>query len=174
MEKLSKAAIEAIKTAIELEKKGNKFFLELASRTKNEFGKKMFTTLAKDEEIHLKVFTKMFEDAMASPEWVELVGEVTGARKVPMFEEETINKQRAVDKITEVASLELALNQEMNAIDFFKKVVGQTIEEDAKKIFEEILNQEEGHYLMIQGEIDYINKTGYWFDIADFKYDGIV
>ena len=36
---------------------------------------------------------------------------------------------------------------------------------DVKDIIGEIILQEKNHYLILEGEFDHINKTGYWFDL---------
>lgn len=165
--------MNAIKTAIQLEKDGEKFFKEAANNTNNEQGKQMFRQLALDEARHLKVFQEMFEGLTGDLKWGELLRDTKGAVKVPIFKEEELKKSKDRGTTADIEALRLALDAEREAISFFGKVADSVDDEKAKEVFKRIQKEEEFHYALIQAEIDHIHNSGFWFDMADFKLDGL-
>jgi hypothetical protein len=35
-----------------------------------------------------------------------------------------------------------------------------------------LVEQEEGHRTILEGEYDYLNRTGFWFDFQEFSLEG--
>ena len=64
---------DAIGTAIQMEKDGYNFYTRAASQTKSEMARSLFESLSKDEQVHLEVFQKLFEDQMNKAEYDRLV-----------------------------------------------------------------------------------------------------
>ena len=160
-----------MKTAIEMEKSGHRFFTEATSKVTNEAGRKVFTRLASEEMVHLQVFEKIFTALTQGTDWKKAVGQVEPARRVPYFDE--AKKQfKAEDMSVELDYLRKALDLERNAIAFFGKAVSEAETPEAREVFQGILAEEQGHYDLIQAEIDNINGSGYWFDVQEFYMDG--
>ncbi|MGD9140315.1 MAG: ferritin family protein, partial [bacterium] len=55
-------AAQAMKTAIEMEVSGYKFFMDAADKVESDVGKKMFTRLANEEIEHQRTFQKIFDE----------------------------------------------------------------------------------------------------------------
>jgi rubrerythrin len=162
----------AIKMAIQLEKDGMKFFTEAATKTQSESGKRIFSTLAKEEAIHLETFQKMFDSIESIQDWQELVKNIPLERKVPIFEE-----RESVDKAVKPAAGELdalrtAMDHERMSIDFFEREAAQTTDPVVKQVFEFVREQEIFHYDLLQAEYDSVAGTGFWFDVPEFRMDG--
>jgi len=170
MAHISPAVAKAIKMAIDLEKDGQKFFQDAANKTENVLGKKMFKTLAKDEIRHLETFQKMFDTITGTGVWQSIVKTIGAIGKVPVFEEIS-KKSPTKDSASDLGALRTALNIERKAMEFFDKAIQETDDPLAKKIFGEIRKQEEYHYDLIQAQFDYVTKSGFWFDIAEFRMD---
>ncbi len=171
MREMSRAVVEAIKMAIELEKDGHKFFTDAAQKTENTLGKKMFQSLAQDEMEHLETFQRMFDTLTGTDAWRSIANGVGGVGRVPVVEEIS-EKSPVKDSASEIEALELAMDVEKKAIEFFGKAIETADDPMAKEIFEKIRDQEEYHYGLIQAQHDYVTKSGFWFDIAEFRMDG--
>jgi rubrerythrin len=164
-------AAEAMKTAIEMEKSGHRFFTEAASKVKNEAGRKVFSRLAAEEMNHLRVFSKIFTALAEGTDWQKATAQVEPARRVPYFDD--AKKQfKAEDLSVDLDYLRKALDLERNAISFFEKAIGEADTSEAREVFRRILEEEQGHYDLIQAEIDNINGSGFWFDVQEFNMDG--
>lgn len=171
MSNVSPAVVQAIKMAIELEKDGRKFFQDAADRTENALGKKMFQSLARDEMKHLETFQQMLETLTGTETWSNIADSIVTVGKVPVFEEAS-KKSPAKGTASEIEALQLALDIEREAIDFFNKAAQDADDPLARQIFERIRDQEEYHYGLIQAQYDHVTNSGFWFDIAEFRMDG--
>jgi rubrerythrin len=173
MTKIAPQVREAVKTAIQLEKDGKAFFDKAAQETENELGKKMFRKLAADEVRHLQTFKKMFQTITDPKTWKQLMAEGTPKERMPYFEEKAGSRSPAEKGAGELNALQQALEVERKAIDFFKKTAQETDDPEASRIFELIASEEEGHYDLIQAQIDSVTHSGFWFDIGEFQMDGM-
>lgn len=162
---------QAMRTAIEMEKSGHRFFTGAAAAVTNEAGRKVFRRLASEEMTHLQVFEKIFTALTQGTDWKEAVGQVEPAKRVPYFDE--AKKQfKAADMSVELDYLRKALDLERNAMTFFSKAAREAETPEAREVFQRILAEEQSHYDLMQAEIDSINGSGYWFDVQEFYMDG--
>jgi rubrerythrin len=164
-------AAEAMKTAIEMEKSGHRFFLDAASKVRNEAGRKVFSRLAAEEINHLHIFSEIFSALTAGTSWQKAVAQIEPSKRVPYFDD--AKKQfKAEDLSVDLDYLRKALDLERKAISFFEKAIAEAETPDAREVFRRILQEEQGHYDLIQAEIDNVNGSGYWFDVQEFNMDG--
>jgi rubrerythrin len=42
---------------------------------------------------------------------------------------------------------------------------------DARAMYAYLIEQEEGHHTILQGEYDYLTRTGFWFDFQEFDLE---
>jgi hypothetical protein len=61
----------------------------------------------------------------------------------------------------------LAIEQETSA--FYRRMVGDMKEEG--ELFARFLEIEEGHEAIVQAELDYLNRTGTFFDFREFDLE---
>jgi rubrerythrin len=159
-----------MKTAIEMEISGHKFFTEAAEKVSHEVGRKLFTRLAAEEIGHKRTFEKIFTAVSGGTDWKEAVSEVEPTKRVPYFDE--ARKQfKAEDQTVELDYLKKALDLERNAMQFFEKAMMEAESPEAREIFKRILEEEQGHYDLLQAEIDSISGSGFWFDVQEFQMD---
>lgn len=163
---------EAIKTAMDLEKNGRRFYSEAAEKAQTESGKKIFKMLAHEEVLHLATFQKMLDQMGNVSDWRELVKEYPQARQVPVFGEKAPASQVAKARTDEVDALRIAMKNEKEAIDFFDNISHLAKDETTQKVFAFVKEQEVYHYELLQAELDNITNTGFWFDSPEFRMDG--
>lgn len=167
---LSPEAAEAIKMAIQMEKDGLKYYRDAAEKTENELAKKTFLRIAQDEAVHLKTFEQMFDTLTGDEEWRDLAKFTPKVGKIPMFAGE-IEKKGDVNP-SEVDALRIAIDNERKGIDHYKKAATAASDPVAKEIFNKIQKEEEYHYDLLQAQLDYLTKSGFWLDIGEFQMDG--
>jgi rubrerythrin len=92
---------------------------------------------------------------------------------MPYFSEKAESRSPVEKGAGEVEALRQALEVERKAIDFFKKVAEQTGDPEASRIFEIVAQEEVTHYDLIQAQIDSVTNAGFWFDVGEFKMDGL-
>jgi rubrerythrin len=171
MPMIGEKTAQAMKTAIEMEKSGHRFFTEASNKVRNEAGRRVFARLAQEEMVHLKTFEKIFDEVSGGTEWKEALRSVAPGERVPYFDD--ARKQFKTDDMSiEMQYLKRALDLEREAMAFFEKAMGEAESPEAREIFRRIYEEEKLHYDLIQAEIDSVDGSGFWFDIPEFKMDG--
>ncbi|MCK4395348.1 ferritin family protein [candidate division WOR-3 bacterium] len=169
MSKISPAVVEAIKIAIQMEKDGRRFYEECVKKTENQLGKEMFESLVQDEITHLNTFQKMFNTITETEEWREFAEVSPKVGKIPIFEGEIEKKADA--NPSDLDAIRIAMDNERKSIDHYRKAANEAEDPLAVKIFNKIREEEEYHYDPLQAQRDYLTKSGFWFDVSEFRMD---
>ena len=171
MKDISNQVAKAIREAIKLEINGKAIFERAAEVTHNELGKKMFRKLAEDETQHLDTFGQLFSQVIGGEDWRKFVDkeELKGQSSVI---EGLKSKLEKGDRAGEIEAIRIGMELEKQAIDFFEKSAKETTDSKAKEIFDKICEEERLHYDLLQAEYDSVTRSGFWFDIAEFRMDG--
>jgi rubrerythrin len=156
---------DAIKTAIQMEKDGYSFYKKAAAQTSSDMGRIIFETLAGDEQMHLDVFQKMFEEKIGKSEWEELVNSSKKYANIQIFPKDLKEAGEVNPDTNEIDALRMAMDSEREAIDYYSKIRDSHEDEEIREIIDEIIDQEKNHYNLLEGEFNHINSTGYWFDV---------
>ena len=163
---------EAIKTALEFETRIRDIYREATTAVDDKAGKRIFETLCKDEQRHIDYLQHTLKQLQDSgtivPERLESI----------MPSQEIVNRE--AEKIKSMVSkdflgirrqmLSKALEMEIETSDFYQKMVDE-LPADGGALFERFLEIENNHIKAVQFELDYLSKTGYWFDIKEFDME---
>lgn len=160
---------DAILTAIQMEKDGYTFYTKAAAQTKSEMGRTIFESLAADEQKHLDVFQKMFEERVGQSEWNDLVKSSKKYANIPVFPTDLKDAPGMDSDSSEIDALRMAMDSEKEAIDFYNSIKENMEDDELKNVISEIIEQEKNHYSLLENEFNHINSTGYWFE---FDYLG--
>ena len=66
--------------------------------------------------------------------------------------------------------LSKALKVEVETSNFYQKMVDE-MPGEGRQMFARFLEIEDAHINAVQAELDYISKTGYWFDFKEFDME---
>jgi rubrerythrin len=171
MKDMSDQVADAIREAIKLEINGKAVFDHAAEVTHNELGKKMFRKLAEDETKHLDTFSQLFSQVMGGEEWKKFVDKEEVQSRSSLIEE-LAPRMKKEGRAGEIEAIRIGMELEKKAIDFFEKSAREATDPKAKEIFEKICEEERLHYDLLQAEYDSVTKSGFWFDVAEFRMDG--
>jgi len=155
----------AIKTAIQMEKDGYAFYKKASAQTSSDMGREIFDSLANDEQLHLEVFQKLFEDRINKSEWNNLVNSSKKYAEIDIFPKDLQQIEGANPDTNELDAIKIAMDSEKDAIEFYGKIKEKTKEDDIKRIINEIIEQEKNHYSILQEEFEHLTKTGYWYEL---------
>jgi len=172
MSRISEKTIEAIKIAIQMEVEGCDFYAKAAKTTGNEMGKAMFTQLAKDEMEHKRTFEAMFDKVADPSQWRKLAAQTPGVPVLPVFRATSKELRKSKGLLADANAVRVGIEKERLSIDYYEKAALDSDDDQAKMIFNNIKEQEEYHYNLLQAELDSIMGTGFWFDTAEFRMDG--
>lgn len=135
---------EVLGTALELERKGFRFYTEAEKKTENETGKKMFAQLAKEEKEHIIRLKKMFVDLYPKK----------SHKDIPLFDTDVSEYSG------EVEALKIARDMEKKSIEFYTAQAKGSLE----SLFRELIEMEKEHLELLEAELDYVQRTGFWFN----------
>ena len=163
---------EAIKTALDYETIIRDIYMEAAEKISDPRGKKILQLLGDDEQLHIEYLLDRLEL------WGK-TGKLSDKKlesSIPSIE--TI--QKGVEKIKshvsqenrrgEIEILSKALKAEVETSNFYERMVNE-LSDEGQRMFARFLEIEKNHIDAVQFELDYITKTGYWFDFKEFDME---
>ena len=163
---------EMIKTAIEYEIRIRDIYLEAVAAVDDEAGKRIFDTLGKDEQRHIDYLEYKLDQ-------FQKTGAIEAERLESAIPDGESIAQEA-DKIKTLVAKEFlgikqqmlskALKAEIETSGFYQKMVNE-LPAEAQPLFERFLEIENNHIKAVQFELDYLSKTGFWFDFKEFDME---
>jgi rubrerythrin len=164
---------EAIKTAIQYEKRVVQVYEEATRTSQDEVGRKIFAAFIKEEEQHVVYLVERLNEWKATGKVTPAsLGTVIPARE--RIEEGIRTLESRVKRTapeTEMRLLKRALDIEVETSAFYARVVRELPSEE-KPLFERFLEIEQGHQAIVQAEINAVAGNGYWFDVPEITMEG--
>ncbi len=163
---------EAIKTAIEFEAQVSDVYRHAMEHTADPIGKRTFGVLADEEQRHLSYLKSRLDElqrtgGITAEELDTAIPPQKTIREGIGRLEATMEKK---DRGGELQMLGKALEVEKDTTNFYRKMASELTAE-GRKLFARFVEIEEGHLAIVQAEIDYLNRSGYWFDIKEFDME---
>ena len=163
---------EAMKTAIEYEIRIRDIYLEAVAAVDGMAGKRIFKTLAKDEQQHVDYLEHklvQFQETGAI-EHGKLASAIPDRKNIDQ-EADKVKSLTANDFLgMKQSMLSKALKVEIETSEFYQKMANE-LPAKARPLFERFLEIENNHIKVVQFELDYLSKTGYWFDFKEFDME---
>ena len=163
---------EAIKTALEYETKVRDIYKEAADKVSDPAGQRILTMLRDDEENHidyLKSRLKLWKKTgTLSVEKLSTI--IPPAAVIQKETEKVASHMPQVLKTGEKEILSQALKAEIETSNFYQQMVDE-MSGEGQQMFARFLEIEEGHIAAVQFELDYVMKSGYWFDFKEFDME---
>ena len=163
---------EAIKTAVEYEVRIRDIYREATAAVEDEAGKRIFETLCNDEQHHIDYLQHKLKQFQETGTIVpERLDSAIPSEEVIKREAEKVKLLVAKDFLgIRRQMLSKALKVEIETSDFYQKMVNE-LPVEGRRLFERFLEIENNHIKAVQFELDYLSKTGYWFDIKEFDME---
>ena len=154
--------VEGIRTAMMAERTGREFYRMAAEHTQDAAGKQAFKQLAEEEQLHFDYLAKHYKSLS---EKGELAKGVTLGRAHELANENTIFsadfKSRLKGAHFEMSALAIAVQLELNGINHYKAQAAKAKTPEARKLFEELVDWEKGHYDAFVREQEQLQEA-YW------------
>lgn len=163
---------EAIKTAIDYETRIRNIYRDAAKNVSDSSGRRILELLGDDEQRHIEYLKDRLrlwqETGKLSPEKLESTIPPAGAiSKAAQKVESHFSKE---ERRGDIEILGKALKAEIETSDFYTQMVNE-MTADAQQMFARFLEIEENHIAAVQAELDYLTKSGYWFDFKEFDME---
>jgi len=155
-------AIDILKQAILLEKRGYSFYSTVAAQCKDEDVKKIFLTMADEETMHVKFLSDQFSHYDKTHSFLKVtVPEGADDASDHILSEEVKNKISAAG--FEAAAISAAVDFEKRAIEIYAGRAAVTDDPIEKELYTFLSDWEKTH-LKILSDLDNELKEKIWFD----------
>lgn len=166
----TKAALEALKRAIELEVRGQVFYLEAAERTVDPKGARMFRSLADDEVLHQNILRRQVQSLSEGKGWTLPEGVV--AAQVDLQSERVrppLVFPKAVDEAvgpgtTEMDALLFAIRIENDSFNLYRELAEAAQDPNARQMYEFLADAERTHFNLLMLNYESMASMGGWVD----------
>lgn len=162
---------EAIKTAIEYEIKVRDTYLNSVGDIKDKTGQRVFKVLGDEEQGHIDYLESKLEEwrstGKVSPEKLRTV--VPPKRVIEQGIKKLDSHLAERDFGTEREMLRKAIAMERDTSEFYHRMV-RDLGKDGE-LFSRFLEIEDGHLAIVQAELDYLMRSGTYFDFQEFTMD---
>ena len=149
--------------AINMELDGEKYYTEQAEINKDNFLKTVFLMLATDERTHAKILQNKSSQLNYDLRQNEMLSQTKNVfNNLPDIKNEI--KQIA----NQLDTYRLALKNEKESISLYQKLLSDAMDDESKRLFKYLLQQEENHYEIIDQLIILINHSEEWVEAAEF------
>lgn len=149
--------------AIEMELEGEKYYTQQAELNKENVLRTVFVMLAKDENIHAKVLR-----SKANKQSYDLKQNETLSEAKSIFSDIKAIKIGIKQIPNQLSVYRLALENEKASIALYRKYSLEAPDDESKRLYEYLIQQEEVHYQIIDQLILLISRPEEWVESAEF------
>lgn len=161
----TKTAIDILKTAILMEKRGKAFYENVAAQTQNEEVKRIFITMAEEEQTHIEFLSKQFVNYQKNKTFSKI--------SLHSNEDELILNKAIQDQISaasyEAAAISAAIDMEKKAIEVYSQRAKEATDPNEKEIFDWLANWEKSHFGILL-EMNKALTEKAWYDNNFWPY----
>jgi rubrerythrin len=165
---------EAIKTAIEFEKKVHALYQAAVDGAGDATAKKVFATLAEEEQGHVAYLQSRLaewqKDGRLAPEKLRTILPSAERIRAGVGRMTAGVSKRGAGQSAELSSLHQALAAEDETSAFYLQMVRE-LPVEGQRLFARFLEIEEGHGAIVRAEIDSVKHLGFWFDLKEFDLE---
>jgi len=152
--------------AMKVEKDGESYYRDLASKTDNVGVKSILTMLADEEVKHYVLFERMSKNQILPTQ-----------PSVDIFKntKNIFEKMRKENKATcfsqdQIDFYKNALQSEENSYKFYTEKALMLEEGEQKKAFLRIAEEERAHYVLLENLVEYVSAPESWVESAEFNH----
>ena len=151
--------MDALELAMKMEKDAISFYTEAARKTKSPAGKKMFQTIALDEQRHLEMISQIIKGL-----------NITHKDVSPMQNVKTVFDSMKAEMMTkveatsdELEAFKIAMRMEKEGLEFSQKTLAGAKKEPERALLELLIKEEQQHYDLFANTYQFLSDSGNWF-----------
>ena len=141
-------ALEVLKNAILLERRGKAFYSQAARQTESKSAKKIFEMMAEEEDEHIEFLTRQFKNYSQHHKFLKV--------SEHHEEDETVMEilsEKVKDEINaagyEAAAISAAIDFENRAIEVYSKRAEEADDPEEKAMYQMLADWEKGHHHLL-------------------------
>ncbi len=156
-------ALDILKNAILLEKRGRSFYRKAAEQTDNKAVKDFFGMMADEEENHIKMLSDQYISYQKNGRFAALDYEKAGERDMASEILNSELKEKISSAGFESAAISAAISMEDRAVKLYADRSGETEDAEEKRLYQWLSDWERGHLNLLM-EMDKKLTEKIWND----------
>lgn len=158
-----KTALDILKTAILLEKRGKAFYETVAGKTDDPDVKKIFSIMAKEEQLHIEFLSKHFLQYKKTGKFEKIpISSKVDESIANMVLDKTITNRISAAGF-EAAAISASIDMENKAIEVYSKRADDSADPSEKELYQFLADWEKGHHKILH-ELNEELKEKIWHD----------
>jgi rubrerythrin len=160
---MAKSAVDILKEAILLERRGKAFYSTVAKQTQSEAARKIFQMMADEEDEHIKFLSKQFSHYEKNKEFMknEDAGDVDDSTVMEILTEEIKKEVNAAS--FEAAAISAAMDFETRAVKIYSDRAESAEDPYEKEMYQMLADWEKGHHFWLH-KMNEDLKEQVWYD----------
>lgn len=161
--------IKAIEIALKNEQRERDFYLKQSEISGDPLGRKMFATMAEEEEEHARYLQELHDKLQSKGEWPEDISAVINKTNVGKVLDELTDKVNPSNTATadDKEAIRIAIGFENEAYKFYKNLIKQAGNASEKQLFEILADLELEHMNSLKETLLYFESPADWFAIQE-------
>jgi len=160
---MGKSAVDILKEAILLERRGKAFYTTAARQTESEAARKIFEMMAAEEEEHINFLSRQFAYYEKNKAFLKVddVADIDDTTVMEILSEKIKTQVNAAGY--EAAAISAAIDFETRAIRIYSERAGSATDPNEKKMYQMLADWEKGHHFWLHKINDDL-KEQVWYD----------
>ena len=165
---------ESLKTALDMEKRGHKFYKQMSQKCINGITRKMFDFLAKSEMEHIESIERFYHTLKEKDEFPTLsLKENTRKRKedLTIFAMKTKElKSKIKPSDSDKKACEFAMEFENSGYRYYENILKKTKNKNLIKLLKFLLKEESQHFSGIENLHTYLTDSRNWYMYSEGSF----
>ncbi len=153
--------------AMKMEKDGQDFYEDQASRTDNPALEKIWLQLAQDEVKHYEIFKRLRNGEIKEAAAMAELGTTILNTSKTVFEQLPREDFKFGDDV--FAAWEKAKQVELDTEKFYREKAGESKEGEVKYAFNLLADEEHKHVVLIEKVLEFLHQPKSWLDDAEWS-----
>ncbi|NOX84364.1 MAG: ferritin family protein [Chlorobi bacterium] len=141
-------AIEVLKNAILLERRGKAFYSQAARQTESKSAKKIFEMMAEEEDEHIEFLTRQFKNYSQHNKFLKTTEHHEEDESVMEILSEKVKSEISAAGF-EAAAISAAIDFENRAIEVYSKRAEEATDPEEKAMYQMLADWEKGHHHLL-------------------------
>ena len=155
-------AKDALKTALDMEKKGHAYYMDTAGKAENPLTQSVFFSLAAQELIHIQRIRELYE-GQEEAEGVPSLAPGEMEQQVREIFDRFTAEQREAWAMDNAAAYDYAKKLERDSAVMYDRLAHESINPGETEFFEALRAEENEHLAALENVSGYLAHTGEWF-----------
>lgn len=159
--------LKILEGAIKMEEDGRKFYLKSSAAAKNAVAKKLLSSLADQESLHIERIREIHDGLKGEKDWNDFsktISETAKKKLALVFKPLSASeKKRLKADPSNLEALKISMKKETNSYDYYDKQSRETGIRIAKVFYDRLKKEEEHHYELLEEAYSLLSDSASWF-----------